>query len=101
MTTSSRPLTPQQEGFRAWAERNLALARQRDAQGLPELAFDAREEVREARRLTRARQAGHTHSKCSRCGKTRVLSWAGGHCNEWADNDEQMCGGIYRATGES
>lgn len=87
------------ERFRAWADRNRELARQRDAQGEHVSAFEMREDVRDAQRLIRARQAGHTHSTCSCCGKERVLSWAGEKCDRQLDVATGICGGTYHATG--
>jgi hypothetical protein len=60
------------------------------------LALDARQDARDIKAV----DAGHTHTVCTRCGNTRNLSWARGHCNEFsADTDDQMCGGTYRTAG--
>ncbi len=62
-------------------------------------AFEARCDGRDARRLARLKAEGYTYSVCSECGDCRTLDWAGGDCNNWADNDEQCCQGVYRAAG--
>ncbi|GGO19793.1 hypothetical protein [Deinococcus humi] len=64
----------------------------------PVTAFDARCEVRDARRQERLAAQGMTHSRCDRCNRRRVLSWEGGECTEHDPNtDSGMCEGIYRA----
>lgn len=65
----------------------------------PVLAFDLRQDARDARRLARLQAEGYTYSRCNRCHKVRVLSWEGGECNEFSStSDSGMCEGIYRAT---
>lgn len=66
----------------------------------PVLAFDLREDERDARRLAHLRTAGHTHARCSRCGDMRRLAWVREECpNPDETTDDGMCGGVYRAEG--
>lgn len=66
----------------------------------PVAAFEQRQDARDARRLTHLQAEGYTHSRCNRCHKVRVLSWAGGECNEYdASGDDELCGGLYRPAG--
>lgn len=68
----------------------------------PVLAFDLRQDARDARRLARLQAEGYTHSRCNRCHKVRALSWEGGECNEYdARGENEMCGGVYRPAGEN
>lgn len=67
---------------------------------LEALGEHARQAARDLSNEGKARAAGHTHTVCTRCGNTRTLSWARGHCSEFdGSTDDQMCGGTYRAAG--
>lgn len=64
----------------------------------PALAFDIRQDARDARKLACLQAEGYTHSRCNRCQKVRVLSWNGGDCNEYDSSaDDSICPGTYRA----
>ena len=78
------------------------MIQEQQAQHTPEpvAAFEQRQNTRDACRLARLQAEGHTHSRCNRCHKVRVLSWEGGECNEYdAGSDDEMCGGLYRPAG--
>ncbi|EYB67052.1 hypothetical protein DEIPH_ctg052orf0050 [Deinococcus phoenicis] len=66
----------------------------------PVLAFEARQDARDARRLARLQAQGHTHATCTCCGDVRTLHWAGWSCNndDYAAPDGQ-CPGVFRAQG--
>lgn len=68
----------------------------------PVTAFDARCDVRDAKRQERLTAQGMTHSRCDRCDTRRVLAWESGECTEHDPNtDSGMCEGIYRPAPDS
>jgi len=58
--------------------------------------FDARQDVRDAKRRATAEAAGATFCVCSVCGEKKNLNWLNAECEE-VDASGQMCAGVYRA----
>lgn len=74
----------------------------RDAheQADPVLAFEARQDKRDVKRLAHLQAQGHTHAVCSCCGEIRSLDWERWGCNNVDEStDSGVCEGVYRAQG--